>query len=148
MTEPFDKDIYYKNGEYIIKEIVCDYEIIDLRNNEEPAMILNCFHNAKLICDILKADELHEHFKLEHKPIEIAQMKYLEKEIAEKDKHIKELEEQIQGMVCDQIDLLAQANKELALYKKAFEIAKEDGLNMEDYFKEAKEQINENRNKI
>ena len=68
--------------------------------------------------------------------------------LEEKDKQIKELEEQIQGMVCDQIDLLAQANKELALYKKAFEIAKEDGLNMEDYFKEAKEQINENRNKI
>ena len=58
-------------------------------------------------------------------------------------KKVKELEEQIQGMVGDQIDLLAQANKQLALYKKAFKIAKKDGLNMEDYLKEAKEKINE-----
>lgn len=82
MIEPFDKDIYYKNGEYIIKEIVCDYEIIDSRNNEEPKMILNCFYNAKLICDILKSDDLHEYFKFEQKPIEITQMEHLQKELA------------------------------------------------------------------
>lgn len=35
-------------------------------------------------------------------------------------KKVKELEEQIQGMVGDQIDLLAQANKQLEDYKNAY----------------------------
>ena len=42
-------------------------------------------------------------------------------------------------------DLYDQQEKELEIYKKAFEIAEEDGLNMEDYFKEAKEKINGER---
>lgn len=82
----------------------------------------------------------------------------MSKMLEEKSQCIKKLEEQIQGMVQDQIDLLAQRTKELALYKKALELAcikitkEELRENKEiietiiaDYLKEAKEKIDEQK---
>ena len=43
---------------YVVKSVVCDYGIYDEDNR--LLLIINSYHNAKLICDILNFDKKHD----------------------------------------------------------------------------------------
>lgn len=64
----------------------------------------------------------------------------IEKTITEQQK-IDELNQKWLEAIKDWKKIIAEKDQELALYKKAFEIAKLDGLEMQGYLKEAKEEI-------